>query len=52
MREEKAIATTNGRLVLKLLFETIGNGDKLAVWKLDRLTRNMRVFATSKTCLK
>ena len=28
--------------MLELLLEMIGNGDKLVVWKLDRLARNMR----------
>ena len=33
--------TTNGRPVLALLLEMIGQGDRLVVWKLDRLARNM-----------
>lgn len=42
IREEKASATTrNGREVLALLMEMIGEGDRLVVWKLDRLARNM-----------
>lgn len=43
VREEKASATTrNGRPVLELLLEMVTAGDKLVVWKLDRLARNMR----------
>lgn len=43
VREEKASATTrNGRPVLELILEMICRGDKLVVWKLDRLARNMR----------
>jgi len=43
VREEKASATTiNGRPVLDLLLEMVSKGDKLVVWKLDRLARNMR----------
>ncbi len=42
VREEKASATSrNGRPVLELLLEMISHGDKLVVWKLDRLARNM-----------
>lgn len=42
IREEKASATSrDGRPVLELLMQMIGQGDKLVVWKLDRLARNM-----------
>jgi DNA invertase Pin-like site-specific DNA recombinase len=42
IRTEKASATTtDGREVLELLLEMIGEDDKLVVWKLDRLARNM-----------
>lgn len=42
VREEKASATTmNGREMLSILLDIIGKGDKLVVWKLDRLARNM-----------
>lgn len=42
-REEKASAkSTNGRPVLELILDMIGQGDKLVIWKLDRLARNMR----------
>lgn len=42
VREEKASATTiNGRDVLSLLLDMMRDGDKLVVWKLDRLARNM-----------
>ncbi|MBI9080822.1 MAG: recombinase family protein [Pseudodesulfovibrio sp.] len=41
-RTEKASATTRvGRPVLELILEMIREGDKLVVWKLDRLARNM-----------
>ncbi|MBW2187477.1 MAG: recombinase family protein [Deltaproteobacteria bacterium] len=33
--------TTEGREVLALLLDMVGTGDKLVVWKLDRLARNM-----------
>ena len=40
---EKASATSrDGRDQLELLLRVIGKGDKLVVWKLDRLARNMR----------
>ena len=39
--EKKSGTTTKGREVLSLLLEMIGNGDRLVVWKLDRLARNM-----------
>lgn len=43
IRHEKASATTrDGRPVLELLLEMVSSGDKLVVWKLDRLARNMR----------
>lgn len=42
IREETASATSrNGRPVLDLLMQMIGEGDRLVVWKLDRLARNM-----------
>ena len=41
LRQEKKSGTTaKDRDVLNLLLEMIGNGDKLVVWKLDRLARN------------
>ncbi len=41
-REEKKSGTsTNGRDVLQLILDMIGPNDKLIVWKLDRLARNM-----------
>lgn len=39
--EKKSGTTTEGREVLNLLLEVIGEGDKLVVWKLDRLARNL-----------
>jgi DNA invertase Pin-like site-specific DNA recombinase len=40
-REEKKTGTTaKGRDVLNLLLDMVGTGDKLVVWKLDRLARN------------
>lgn len=39
--KRKSGTTTKGREVLTLLLEMIGSGDKLVVWKLDRLARNM-----------
>lgn len=39
-QEKKSGTTTTGREVLTLLLDMIGNGDKLVVWKLDRLARN------------
>lgn len=39
--EQKSGTTTKGREVLALLLDMISNGDKLVVWKLDRLARNM-----------
>ena len=40
-REEKATGTNlSKRPVLELLIEMIGKGDRLVVWKLDRLARN------------
>jgi len=40
-RQEKRSGTTaKDRDVLNLLLEVIGKGDKLIVWKLDRLARN------------
>ena len=41
--EEKASGTKlSNRPSLELLMNVIGQGDKLVVWKLDRLARNMR----------
>jgi DNA invertase Pin-like site-specific DNA recombinase len=41
-REEKVSGTSlNNREMLSILLQTIGKGDKLVVWKLDRLARNM-----------
>ncbi len=43
IREEKRSGTTTeGREVLRLLLDMIGEGDRLIVWKLDRLARNVR----------
>lgn len=39
--EKKSGTSTKGREVLNLLLDMIGSGDKLVVWKLDRLARNM-----------
>lgn len=39
--EKKSGTSTKGRDVLTLLLDMIGAGDKLVVWKLDRLARNM-----------
>ncbi len=42
VRHEKMSGTTiKGREILSILLEVIGGGDKLVVWKLDRLARNM-----------
>jgi len=42
IREEKASATsTKNRPVLSLILDMVGEGDKLVVWKLDRLARNL-----------
>lgn len=41
--EEQASATSrDGRHQLELLLKVVGKGDKVVVWKLDRLARNMR----------
>ena len=41
-REEKQSATSmKNRAVLQLILDMIGEGDKLVVWKLDRLARDM-----------
>ncbi|WP_136679555.1 recombinase family protein [Neptunomonas sp. XY-337] len=40
-KETASGTTTEGRGVLELLLEVINEGDKLVVWKLDRLARNM-----------
>lgn len=43
IREEKASASSrDGRPVLDLLLDMVGEGDRLVVWKLDRLARNLR----------
>lgn len=39
--EKKSGTTVEGREVLNLLLDMIHTGDKLVVWKLDRLARNM-----------
>jgi DNA invertase Pin-like site-specific DNA recombinase len=39
--EKKSGTTTLNRDVLSLLLDMIGEGDKLVVWKLDRLARNL-----------
>ena len=42
VRTEKASVTSlKGRPVLELLLDMVSEGDKLVVWKLDRLARNM-----------
>ncbi|WP_290921414.1 recombinase family protein [Halodesulfovibrio sp.] len=41
IRTEKKTGTNADRPVLQLLLEMIGKGDKLVVWKLDRLARNL-----------
>jgi len=40
-RQEKKTGTNMNRDVLNLLLDMIDQGDKLVVWKLDRLARNM-----------
>ncbi len=40
-QEKKLGTTTQGRDVLVLLLDMISQGDKLVVWKLDRLARSM-----------
>ena len=40
-QEQKSGTTAKDRDVLNLLLDMVGNGDKLVVWKLDRLARNM-----------
>lgn len=41
IHEEKASATSrDSRVVLELILKTLREGDKLVVWKLDRLARN------------
>ena len=43
IRAEKASGTTTeGRPVLELVLDMMTSGDKLVVWKLDRLARNMK----------
>jgi DNA invertase Pin-like site-specific DNA recombinase len=39
-QEKKSGTTAKGRDVLNLLLDMMGAGDKLVVWKLDRLARN------------
>ena len=42
LRQEKKSGTTaKDRFVLNVILDMIGKGDKLVVWKLDRLARNM-----------
>ncbi|MBW2185572.1 MAG: recombinase family protein [Deltaproteobacteria bacterium] len=46
-RSEKASGTTTkGRDVLLMILDMVGVGDKLVVWKLDRLARNMHDLTT------
>lgn len=46
-RTEKASGTTTkGREVLGVLLDMVSEGDKLVVWKLDRLARNMHDLMT------
>ncbi len=46
MVEETASATSREkRLKLEMLLSVLGEGDKLVVWKLDRLARNVRDLA-------
>ena len=40
-QEKKSGTSTKDRDVLTLLLDMIGKGDKLVIWKLDRLARNM-----------
>jgi DNA invertase Pin-like site-specific DNA recombinase len=43
LRQEKKSGTTaKDRFVLNVILDMIGKGDKLVVWKLDRLARNMK----------
>ena len=42
LREEKASATSMERPVLQLMLDMMHSGDKLVVWKLDRLARSMK----------
>ncbi|GAB3112537.1 recombinase family protein [Aestuariicella hydrocarbonica] len=44
--EKKSGASTQGREVLLLLLDVIAEGDKLVVWKLDRLARNLHDLTT------
>lgn len=47
IRHEKASGTTtSGREVLAIIMEMVGHGDKLVVWKLDRLARNVNDLTT------
>lgn len=41
VRTEKKSGTNADRETLQLLLEMVGEGDKLIVWKLDRLSRNL-----------
>jgi len=42
LRQEKKSGTTaKDRFVLNVILDMIGQGDKVVVWKLDRLARNM-----------
>ncbi len=40
--EKKTGTSLAKREILKLILDIMGNGDKLVVWKLDRLARDMR----------
>ena len=40
-QEKKSGTSTRDRDVLNLILDMVGKGDKLVVWKLDRLARNM-----------
>ncbi len=40
-QEKKSGTTISNREVLNLLLDMMGQGDKIVVWKLDRLARNM-----------
>ena len=40
-QEKKTGTTTKGREVLSLILDMMSQGDKIVVWKLDRLARDM-----------
>ena len=50
--EKKTGATMKGREVLQLILDMIGQGDKLVVWKLDRLARNVADLSRIVTILE